>query len=308
MKNVLVILSSILLGTSLFLPSLAQAQEFTLRLEPGVAIPVTSPQDHRFKIGGDLAVKPEIGLGSYIGIGPSVSLLALPSNVSGVDTGTAWMFGGFIRVKRPHDSKNTGSGFSAVSPWADADLGFVRTGPLDRLGWSVAAGASVPTSRLRDLWIGPFVRYQNIYQEHVTGFNSNSANIIIAGLSFEFGAKAAKKVEHVNDPIVPVVVVLEPEPVLEPAPPVVVYEDIQIEGQETIQFTFDSAELSDSSKKELDVVAEHLLSVKHINLIRVEGHASSEGPVKYNDALSERRAKAVLDELVANGIPQDIVS
>ena len=57
MRNFLKALSAVLVGTGLFaLPSLAQAQEISLRLEPGVAVPLTDPQDQRFGVGWAVAV------------------------------------------------------------------------------------------------------------------------------------------------------------------------------------------------------------------------------------------------------------
>src|SRR5579864_6733858 len=165
MRNFLKALSAVLVGAGLFaLPSLAQAQEISLRLEPGVAVPLTDPQDQRFGVGWAVAVKPELTLAHYLGIGPSASYMWLPSRVSGVDNGTALQLGGFARLKRPHDELNKGTGFSAASPWVDADVGYVRTQPLDRFGWSVGAGVAVPTSDSRSLWVGPFVRLNEVHE------------------------------------------------------------------------------------------------------------------------------------------------
>lgn len=296
-------LSASLVGVVLLLSPYAQAQKISLRVEPGVAIPLTNPQAERFNVGGAAAIKPELGLGSYFSVGPSVSFVGLPSKLSNVDAGTLWGFGGFLRVKRPHDEKNTDTGFAAISPWADADLQYVRTGLLDRFGYALAAGASVPTGDDRCLWLGPFVRYQDVYQTDKVGFNSNSAKILILGLSFELGAGVQKNVP----PSPPQPVVERVPPPVEP-PPVVVYHDVDRNSQETIQFPYDSAVLGADQKAALAAVAKNLLSVKSYNSIRVEGHASSEGAVQYNNALSERRAQSVFDELVADGLPRDKMS
>lgn len=42
-------------------------------------------------------------------------------------------------------------------------------------------------------------------------------------------------------------------------------------------------------------------------LIRVEGHADSRASVKYNQGLSERRAQAVKEFLIAQGVNSDII-
>ena len=85
MRNFLKVASAAVVCFGLFvLPTLAQAQELTLRVEPGVAIPLTDPQAQRFGVGAAIAVKPELSLGSYLSVGPALSYMALPSNISGV--------------------------------------------------------------------------------------------------------------------------------------------------------------------------------------------------------------------------------
>lgn len=296
-------------GACLLLSTTASAQEqdhLTLRVEPGVAIPLTTPQSQRFKIGGDLAIKPEVGIGSYFSFGPALTVLALPSNVSGIDTGTAWTLGGFARVKRPHDAKNTDTGWAAVSPWVDADAQYAFTGPLERFGWAVAVGASVPTSDARNIWIGPFVRYQGVYQEDKPGYDSNSAKILIVGLSVELGEKVHRKEVSVPQPPPPppppvVVVVNEPPPL----PPVIVYHDENIEVQQTIQFAYDSPVLDDTANTQLTAVVKQLSGSKSFQHMSIEGHASSEGQVEYNNELSMRRAQSVLDFMASNGVARD---
>lgn len=288
-------------ATMLAATSIASAQEVTLRVEPGVAIPTTDPQAQRFGVGAAVAVKPELTLGSWVGLGPSVQVMHLPSNVSGVDPGNAWSYGGFLRVKRPHDERNTGRGLSAVSPWVDTDLKLVHTDPLDRLGWSVAAGAQVPTSDSRWLWVGPFVRYDLVNQEDgKTAVNTNSAKTVIAGLSFEFGARAA--VKHEPPPAPPPAeqpktpVVEQPKPV--PPPP---EQPVVVQFKPRVQFAWDSAVLDDAQKTVLADVVRSLLADKSYS-VKIEGHASSEGQVEHNNKLSQRRADAVRNFLIANGV------
>lgn len=298
-------ISGLVFGLGLLLvPSLASAQQVSLRVEPGVAIPLTDPQAQRFGVGGAVALKPELGLGSYFSLGPSVSYMALPSKIDGVDTGTALSLGGFVRVKRPHDSKNTGTGLSAVSPWVDADAGYVRTDPLDRFGWAVAAGAAVPTGADRQLWVGPFVRYMGVHQDDgKPGVNTNSAKTLIVGLSFELEPHAAKKAEPTPPPPAPPPApppVEQPKPTPPPVPPPVV----RVEFKPRVQFAWDSAVLEDAQLPALRDVVSAMLADKTYQ-VRVEGHASSEGTVPHNNALSERRAQSVVDFLVANGVARE---
>jgi len=295
------VFSAVLVGVGLLaLPSLAQAQSLTLRVEPGVAIPTTDPQADRFGVGGALAVKPELGLGSYLSLGPSLQVVHLPSNVDGVAPGNAWSYGGFLRLKRPHDEKNTGRGFSAVSPWIDADLKLVHTDPLDRLGASVGVGASVPTSDSRWLWVGPFARYDLVAQEDgKTRVNTNSAKTVILGLSFEFGAPAAKKAEAPKPvepaPLPPPVVEQPKKPV--PLPPVVEV----VKFKPRVQFAWDSAKLEATQSGDLRDVVKSMLADKSYR-VKIDGHASSEGQVEHNNKLAQNRANSVLEFLVANGV------
>lgn len=68
-------------------------------------------------------------------------------------------------------------------------------------------------------------------------------------------------------------------------------------------FDFDKSELRPESHVELDKLADFLKG----SSIRVEigGHTDDQGTDEYNDRLSESRAKAVRDYLVARGIPAD---
>jgi outer membrane protein OmpA-like peptidoglycan-associated protein len=303
MKKVLKLFSIALACIGLVaLPSIAQAQEVTLRAEPGVAIPLTDPQAQRFGVGPSIAVKPEITLFHWVGLGPSLQWMYLPSNVSGVDGGTATRLGAFARVKRPHDETNTGRGFSAASPWVDADLGYVRTDGLDRLGTSVAAGVQVPTSDSRWLWTGPFARYDLVNQEDGKRLvNTNSAKTLIIGWSFEFGAPAKKKEEPKKaeppPPPPPPPVVEEPK---KPVPPPVV-EPTVVKFKPRIQFAWDSAHLDAAQTTVLADVVKSLLADKTYN-VKIEGHASSEGQVEHNNKLAQRRADSVRNFLIANGV------
>jgi len=303
MRNFVKVFGAALAGVLLLAPSLAQAQELTLRGEVGVAVPLTDPQANRFHVGPAAAVKPELGLGSYLSVGPTLQVMQLPSKVAGVEAGNAWSYGGFLRLKRPHDEKNTGTGFAAVSPWVDADMTLVHTDPLDRLGMSVGVGASVPTSDSRWLWVGPFARYNVVNQnDGKMDVNTNSAKILIVGLSVEFGAAMKREAAPapLPEPVPPPPLVPEPEPV---APPVV--EVVQFKP--VIQFAWDSPKLEPLASALLSDVVKAMLADKTYN-VKVSGHASSEGQVEHNNVLAQARADSVLEFLVAHGIDRSRVT
>lgn len=68
-----------------------------------------------------------------------------------------------------------------------------------------------------------------------------------------------------------------------------------------VHFGFDSAELTSKSRSSLDDALEILK--RHGDLaVEIAGHTDAVGTEGYNQSLSERRARAVRDYLVANGI------
>ena len=74
-----------------------------------------------------------------------------------------------------------------------------------------------------------------------------------------------------------------------------------------INFKFDSAVIEPSSSDILDRAVASLNEAKDV-AVRIEGHCDSTGGEAYNELLSERRANAVQDYLVAHGIAADRLS
>jgi outer membrane protein OmpA-like peptidoglycan-associated protein len=71
----------------------------------------------------------------------------------------------------------------------------------------------------------------------------------------------------------------------------------------TTNFAFDSAELTDADKDELDKLAKVLVNPK-LNFVtgHVDGYTDTTGKPEYNQKLSERRAQAVADYLQSKGV------
>jgi len=68
-----------------------------------------------------------------------------------------------------------------------------------------------------------------------------------------------------------------------------------------VQFEFNSAQLRPESDPVLKDLFEGLQSSAQTS-IEIEGHTSSEGSEEYNQSLSEKRAQAVVDDLIRQGI------
>ncbi len=74
-----------------------------------------------------------------------------------------------------------------------------------------------------------------------------------------------------------------------------------------IRFNYNSAELTEPSKKILDNVADVLVKLGEIK-IEIQGHTDSDGSESYNQDLSERRAASVRDYLILKGISSNRLS
>ena len=308
-SNVLAVLASagLLLAAT---PALADGPDLTLRIEGGAAVPLTAPQSDRFGTGGAAALKPTLGLLPWLDANVTLGGIWLPSRISGINTGGAYAGGLGLRIKRPHDDSNTGSGFTAASPWLDGDVGLTGTGPLARAFASAGAGVSVPTSDARNVWLGPFVRYEHVIEStsSLTHYDTNDARMLIVGLELELGPKHTKPVAAPPPPAPPpppppVVVIEEPPPPPVTPPPAV---EEPAELTVVIPFNYDSAvPLVDDAG--LATIVHKLLDHPGWS-VEVDGHASSENhpwAEKHNQQLSERRAAAVRDALVKGGVPAD---
>ena len=110
-------------------------------------------------------------------------------------------------------------------------------------------------------------------------------------------------VECGAEPPAPEVVEATPPP---PPPPIVSYEKTTMST--TALFDFDSDVLKEEGKVSLQELGDSIKAksgkVVDIDII---GHTDSTGPEDYNQGLSERRAQAVADYIVGEGIDATII-
>jgi outer membrane protein OmpA-like peptidoglycan-associated protein len=321
----------------LAIPVTARAVDVGIKVEPGVAIPLSSPQTQQFGVGGAGALKGLVGLGPYVDAAATIMFLGLPTSSSSLATesGRAWAGGGGVvlrlpreseamRLKRPHDRE----ALFGAKPWVDGDALYVRTGPLDRFGVAVGAGVSFPLGEARSFWLGPFVRYLQIVGHSIGGGSDNrDAKILIIGLSLETGTSVSRSSPFVVRAIpgeCPAIAKLPdrdndgvpdmfdrcpdvPGPIENQGCPYyekVVVKEEKIELRQTVQFAWNSAVIERPSYPALDEAAMALEDNKSFR-VQIEGHASEEGPYEYNQTLSEKRAEAVLDYLVNHGVARN---
>jgi outer membrane protein OmpA-like peptidoglycan-associated protein len=71
-------------------------------------------------------------------------------------------------------------------------------------------------------------------------------------------------------------------------------------------FNFDSARLTDRAKASMQVLQETIANAPKDQVFTIVGHADAKtGAAAYNQKLSEKRAKAVYDYLVEQGVNKD---
>jgi outer membrane protein OmpA-like peptidoglycan-associated protein len=313
----------------LALPEAANAVNFSLKLEPGLAIPLSAPQSQIYDVGGGQSLKALFGLNRYLDVGPTAFFLFIPAADKLAAAGSVWGFGGGLRLKRPHDAQ-TGHG---LSPWFDADFFYIQTGDISRPGFDAALGLQAPFGKARAVWMGPFVRYLQVIQPDHPGFDDSDAKILSVGLSFEIGTRAIPAAAPAETGVCPSMEVrTETKEVIScpdsdgdsipdtidrcPDVPgemenwgcphydrLVVKRD-KLELKEKLYFAWDQARLEDASFPVLDEVVRALKENKSFR-VQIEGNADSSGPEEHNQTLSENRAQAVLDYLVAHGISKE---
>jgi len=95
-----------------------------------------------------------------------------------------------------------------------------------------------------------------------------------------------------------------PPPAPRPAPP---KEYMANDNLKPIHFAFDKADIRPADAKILDASAKWL-SANPKQILLIEGHCDERGTDAYNLALGDRRAKAAMNYLVAQGVGSDRIT
>jgi outer membrane protein OmpA-like peptidoglycan-associated protein len=137
------------------------------------------------------------------------------------------------------------------------------------------------------------------------------ARSALLSAAFVTGLAACGGVTKFSDTTPIAVVVPAPKPPEPPPPPpppkkpkrVEVKVD-RIEITEKIQFELDKATIKSESHGLLNEIVDVLKENPSIKKVDIIGHTDSDGADKYNQDLSDRRAKAVLEYLTSHGIDE----
>ncbi|HSH72769.1 MAG TPA: OmpA family protein [Methylophilaceae bacterium] len=152
---------------------------------------------------------------------------------------------------------------------------------------------------IREIWSRAEVKVNGggVTASDTDTINNTQLNL---GAIFRFGAPkpTVAAVEPTPEPTPAPVAAVEPAPVVPPCTPT--FETIKIEAEKL--FGFDKAVVKVSSKHTLDNVAEKINANPEVEVVMVTGYTDQLGSDKYNQKLSERRANAVKEYLVAKGV------
>lgn len=192
-------------------PAVAQDVNFVLHAEPAAAFWVDDPQGTRFTPGFYGALRPGVSLGRVVSLQWSYALLAAPPKPGFTETGAAHLFTAGLRLRplatlRPPTDRLGGL-------FVDFNLGYARTGDLDRFGFDAGLGYGFQAGR--GFALGPVVRYGQIVQpDDLSLKDPNDAQFVTLGLNLSFGTSYSPD----EDP--PEVAALEcPEAEVPPTPP-----------------------------------------------------------------------------------------
>jgi outer membrane protein OmpA-like peptidoglycan-associated protein len=309
------------------------ADPFQWHAMAGGAHAVGDPQGHEFGMGSEGALAVELGRRA-VGVQLEAGTLWLahasaPADPSLADhgDGTALTLMGGVRLHPFAD---------VAGPWLGANLGYVRTGDLDRFGFDVRAGYDWRLGQGR--WdAGPYLAYLQVVQPN-DALRPEDAHILSIGLHVALGAErtppppepapAAAPSPPPPPPLPPPVAdapdrdhdgvpdaedacpdvpgVRSDDPKTNGCPPagdeVRVVAD-HIEYDERILFDTGSGHVHHASWPILEKLAKFILANPDIQEVDIRGHADERGTEEFNLALSKSRADAVKYLLTHFGVP-----
>lgn len=282
--------------------------DFSLHLEPSVVVPVTAPQSSIYEPGLGLGVKGLFALDRHWLVGPSLSTMYLTRKETndGQGGGVVWQMGGSARLQTDRRNTNTNKLFSKVSPWVDVDLAGAVTGSLVLPAIDVGVGAEVPLDQNHIAWMGPFVRWttvlQTASQQDALPLDKRYVNFLQVGVSVSFDTPTTPKKEVKVVKVGTPVFIMLPPPDAEPCPPTKSpSQATEVDLSEIVYFDHDSSKLRWESNDKLDAVVK-VLNAHPKSQIKVQGHASSDGKLAYNQKLATKRTEAVVAYLTAHGV------
>lgn len=203
---------------------------------------------------------------------------------------------GFAPKLRPYIGAGGGRAEVAFDRVVDSG-GVARSGESDVMAYQ--AGAGLGYDMTPRLTLGVDYRYLQTERETFApgaGLSRYQSDSVMAGLRYSFGSPRA----------VPVAVAPAPEPEVAVVPPVAEVAAFEVVTLRPVNFQFNQADLTPPAKETLDQLLGQVRGRDGLRIV-VQGHTDALGPDEYNTELGLKRATAVRDYLVSNGIPGDAV-
>lgn len=294
--------------------TMAMATEYNWEATPLVGYNISDKSiglDDYGIIGGEIQYN---GLDSVIK--PELSLLYSQAGITGTNLESDVTR---IALNGVYEFDKTGS----ITPLIKAGIGFEEIeGRGNHPFVDAGVGAKVALAE------GLALKLEALYIASGNREEFGSSLALLAGLSMSFGEKAQKAAPVVEEPVAPAA-----EPIVAVVAPVVIDGDDDNDGVKNsadkcpnspansavdpdgcpvivdlhVNFEFDSAVVSNQSLKDVEKFAEFLNIYANYNA-RIVGHTDNMGPDSYNQSLSEKRANAVKDLLVNEGVDTTRIS
>ncbi len=161
--------------------SVPASADVLLRLDPGVAAPVSAAASDSFGIGFHVGLTGGIDVLRFLELAARFDYVFLSRNPTSAlsGPGSVLAVGPALRAHVPWSE-------SRYIPWVELALQYARTGDLDRLALNASAGIHFVLPG-RFLFIGPWVGVKQVFHLANTESNATSdATVIMGGLSLEF--------------------------------------------------------------------------------------------------------------------------
>ena len=143
----------------------ARTGSFSLKIEPGLAFPLTSPQSDLFNVGGGETIKGLFALTPFLDIGPSATFIGLPADAANTNAGPHGKrcereLKRRITQQAPHSKQASVGGVDCSS----------RTADLDPPGFffffsAAGAGLALPSPARRGILDRTVVRFTKVSAE-----------------------------------------------------------------------------------------------------------------------------------------------
>jgi len=171
----------------------AAALEFTLHTETSAAFWVSDPQSERFTPGFYIALRPSMTLNRFVALQWSYSFLITKAKEGFNENGSAHSILSGVRLRPLAAFQSPENQLGGL--FVDFNLGYVRTGDLNRFGFDAGIGYAVQIAPWVSL--GPVIRYIQIVQpDDNYNQNPNDAHLITLGFDIAFGTSRKEKVRE----------------------------------------------------------------------------------------------------------------